>query len=115
YKLKHNNLPSRVEKVNVNNKDKIITFIKDEIIYAFNLNPLFSFENYIISIGNTKHKNYKDYKLIFSSDDNIFGGFDRVDKSILYPVFELSENNTKNYGISIYLPARTALAFERLK
>ncbi|MFN3411424.1 MAG: alpha-amylase family glycosyl hydrolase, partial [Exilispira sp.] len=54
YKLKHNNLPSRVEKVNVNNKDKIITFIKDEIIYAFNLNPLVSFENYIISIGNTK-------------------------------------------------------------
>jgi 1,4-alpha-glucan branching enzyme len=106
FKAKHYILMSKIENLNVNNKDKIITFIKDDIIYAFNLNPNISFENFRIKSGIATN-----YSLVFSSDDKDFGGFERVNKSILYPVFE-----TK-YGheISIYLPARTALAFEKVK
>ncbi|NMC68037.1 MAG: 1,4-alpha-glucan-branching enzyme [Spirochaetales bacterium] len=106
FKSKHNTFESKIKYLKVNNKDKIITFIKDDMIYAFNLNPIISFENLRIRAEETTN-----YSLVFSSDDKDFGGFERVDKSILYPVFE---NNNSN-EISIYLPARTALAFEKIK
>ncbi|HPC37834.1 MAG TPA: alpha-amylase family glycosyl hydrolase [Exilispira sp.] len=106
YKSIHNFLESKIEYLNVDNKEKLITFIKDNIVYAFNLNPDKSFEKYRIKSGKAKN-----YSLIFSSDDKEFGGFDRVDKTILYPVFE--SNN--EYNLFIYLPARTALAFEKIE
>lgn len=104
FNLKHNNIDSFAENIFVDNEKKIITFIKDEIVYAFNLHPTKSYEYYLV---NTKETN--GYKLVFSSDDKIFGGFERVDKNILYPI----KKEKNSYKISIYLPSRTALAFEK--
>lgn len=107
FNAKHFDRNFRLEYLKVNDHKKIITFIRDNIIYAFNFHPTKSFENLQINV----HKDNK-YKLIFSSDDIEFGGFNRLDKSILYPVIK---NNHGENQISIYLPARTALAFEKIE
>ncbi len=107
FNTKHFDRNFRLEYLKVNDHKKIITFIRDSIIYAFNFHPTKSFENLQINA----HKENK-YKLIFSSDDIEFGGFNRLDKSVLYPVIK---NNHGENQISIYLPARTALAFEKIE
>ncbi len=107
FNAKHNQIFYKIEYLKVDDIDKIITFIRDDIVYAFNLNPTQSFENYHLKVNKPKN-----YRLIFSSDDINFGGFDRLDKSVIYPYKILNQNE---YKIYIYLPNRTALAYEIIK
>ncbi len=106
FNQKHNRLNYKIEYLKVDDSNKTITFIRDGIVYAFNLNPVKSFENFKLEVGQPD-----DYKLIFSSDDKDFGGFERLDKEIIYRTHKI---DSKKYEISIYLPSRTALAYEKI-
>jgi 1,4-alpha-glucan branching enzyme len=52
---------------------------------------------------------------MLTTDDSEFGGFNRIDKSIVY--FSTSEGQLttlkKNY-LSLYLPARTGMVIKRM-
>lgn len=84
-----------------NNEKGILAFRKADLYFIFN----FSQESYTAITIDTKEK--KNYKIIFSSDDEEFGGFERPDKTHKY--------SSKKDGLMIYLPSRTVLVLKRTK
>ena len=68
---------------------------------------------FIFNFGNNSIENYQFYspydspvKVVFSSDDKCFGGFERIDKDYSY------QKNHDNL-ITIYIPSRTAFVLKK--
>jgi 1,4-alpha-glucan branching enzyme len=81
--------------------DQVLVFKRGDVIFAFNFNPAKSFTDYGFAIDAGR------YKLALCSDDAMFGGFARVDKSALYQTIEIGGQ----HYLKLYLPSRTAAAF----
>ncbi|MFZ2544563.1 MAG: alpha amylase C-terminal domain-containing protein [Candidatus Saccharimonadales bacterium] len=86
------------EYVLTNDGDHVMSYVRDGLVFVYNFHPEKSFENYGIYVPNG------DYKVILSSDDAKFGGFDRIDTSLTYP---------SSGQLKLYLPARTAIVLRR--
>ena len=102
--LKKHHILSSIQgrQLNMDPVNKVIIFERGNVIFAFNFHPQNSIPDYrFSSIGKG------DYKIILSSDDKRFGGFARVDASLIYPTLE-------NDQLSIYLPNRTAVAMKKI-
>lgn len=83
----------------INDSDHVLTYVRGDYFYAYNFHPTSSYTDY----GVPAPKGIYDVEL--SSDDSRYGGFERVDKDIAYPV---------DGGIlRLYLPSRTALVLRR--
>ncbi len=86
--------------------DKIIIYSKSNTVFAFNFHPTKSFEGYFVPTGSKGI-----YQAVLSSDDGIFGGQDRIDKSYKYK----TETNPDGLeGFYCYLPSRTAAVFKKI-
>ena len=95
-------LPAR--QLNMDDINKAVIFERNNLIFLFNFHPSHSIPYYRFSApmeGN--------YRVILNSDEAKYGGFERVDMSILYPVHK----DDGYQKLSIYLPNRTALVLER--
>ena len=89
----------------LHNDDKIIIYTKGDTCFAFNFHPTKSFDGYFIPVDEAG-----DYKVILSSDDTSFGGFNRIDKSVTYT----AETTPHGWiGFKCYLPSRTAVVFKK--
>jgi len=90
-----------------NNHDKVITYSRGDLLFVFNFNPTISFTDYGIPV---KGK----YKIVLDSDDPAFGGFDRIDRKVIYTSIKKAERQTLNvpFYLYLYLPSRTALVFK---
>ena len=86
----------------VHEDDKVLIYEKGNLVFAFNFHPHKSFDGYPIPT-----KKVSEYQVILSSDDGVFGGFDRVDKSVRY--------TAGNNGFRCYLPHRSAIVFKKAK
>ena len=53
-----------------------------------------------------------DYRVVLSSDDKEFGGYERVDKSVVYHTW--SKDPQLGDGFPVYVPARTALVLRKV-
>ena len=86
----------------VSQEQKIIVFYRHGLLFAFNFHPTESKPNVFVPVPIPR-----DYKVVLSSDDKLFDGFDRVEHQN-YP--------WKAYGgkpfIELYLPSRTAVVLE---
>lgn len=91
----------------LHNDDKIIIYTKGDIVFIFNFHPQKSFEGYFIPV-----ESKGDYKVILSSDDGVFGGYDRIDKSIIYKAEKTPANW---YGFPCYLPSRSAIILKNVR
>ena len=97
-----------VHRIYDNNHDKVIVFMRGDLLFAFNFHPATSFTDYGIPV---KGK----FRIVLDSDDPMFGGFDRVDRKTIYT----STRKTERYAINLpfylylYLPSRTALVFRK--
>ena len=89
----------------LHNDDKIIIYTKGDIVFVFNFHPEKSFEGYFVPV-----ESEGNYKVILSSDDGTFGGYDRIDKSITYKAEKTPENW---YGFPCYLPSRSAIVLKK--
>ncbi len=85
--------------------DKVLIYTKKKVAFAFNFNPEKSFENYFVPVEEEGF-----YKVVLSSDDSNFGGFDRVDKVYRYKAETTADGRL---GFFTYLPARTAIAYKK--
>ncbi len=85
--------------------DKVLLYTKKKNAFCFNFHPDKSFENYFVPV---EEEGY--YKLVLSSDDKRFGGFDRVDKDYLYKAETTKDGRL---GFFCYLPSRTALIYKK--
>ncbi|MDG4946094.1 alpha-amylase family glycosyl hydrolase [Weeksellaceae bacterium KMM 9713] len=81
------------------NERKILAFRKADLIFVFN----FGQESFTDFSFDTLEK--ADYNIILSSDDKDVGGFDRIDKEMVY--------SSKNHDLTLYLPSRTALVLKK--
>lgn len=87
--------------------DKTLLYTKGKTVFAFNFHPDKSFENYFVPVEEDGC-----YKVILSSDDPKFGGFDRVDKEYIYKAEKTVDNRL---GFFCYLPSRTAIVLKKQK
>ena len=88
----------------IHEDDKVLSFTKNDLIFAFNFNPTKSFESYFLPA----FKKGK-YKVIFNSDSEKFGGFNRVSEDYIY------KTEKEKLGFNCYLPNRTAIVFKKVK
>ncbi len=80
------------------NQNRILAFDKNGLVFIFNFSHE-SFEDYTIPV-----REGGMYNVIFSSDDELFGGFNRVDKKYTYEVQD---------HLQIYLPSRMAIVLKK--
>jgi len=90
-----------------NENDQILAFERGGLLMVFNFNPLKSYTDYGI------HVNPGKFKIVFDSDRPEFGGFSRVDNSIVH-FSEPMISNRHNHQLKLYLPSRTALILEKI-
>jgi len=87
--------------LNADEENKTIVFERNNLIFVFNWGQK-SLPDYQIDVKNTG-----DYKIIFSTDEKRFGGFENVDMNTLFP----SEKNDEKVTMKIYNVARTASVY----
>ncbi|GHU63580.1 1,4-alpha-glucan branching enzyme [Bacteroidia bacterium] len=101
---------SAIRKVWDNEKDQILAFQREDLIFVFNFNPDISFPGYGFLTPPGK------YKVALNTDNPAFGGFGLVDDSgehftIFDPLYE-GENKA---WLKLYVPARTAMVLRKEK
>jgi 1,4-alpha-glucan branching enzyme len=88
--------------------EKVIAFEVGDLLFLFNFHPNRSFNDY--RIGYANNSNTDLMKIILSSDDKEFGGYDRIDKNTEYRL-EPIVWDTRKASLLVYLPSRTCLIF----
>jgi 1,4-alpha-glucan branching enzyme len=76
-------------------------------IFAFNFSPSNSYEGYYITVPRAGA-----YKVILSTDEKSFGGWDRISTEYAYCATKQPDGKNR---LQIYLPSRTAVCLERVK
>ncbi len=104
---RENILEIKAENRWIHQDDKIIIYNKGDVIFAFNFNPDKSFDGYFVPVV-TEGK----YRIILSTDDGTFGGFDRVDKEYIY---EAKKTPADWVGFQCYLPSRSAIVLKKIE
>jgi len=91
-----------------NDYDKVIAFIRGDLLVVFNFHPVKSFTDYGIPV---KGK----FRIVLDSDDPAFGGFDRVNRSAFYTSARKTERPTLDqpFYLYLYLPSRSAMVLKR--
>jgi len=97
-----------VSRIYENTPDKVIAFMRGELLFVFNFHPVNSYTGYGIPV---KGK----FRIILDSDAPEFGGFDRVERSTVFRSIAKEERNILNapFYLYLYLPSRTALVLKR--
>jgi 1,4-alpha-glucan branching enzyme len=97
-----------INRITENNYDKVIAFTRGDYLFVFNFNPVTSFTDYGIPVTGK-------FKIVIDSDNPRFGGFNRIDRSVIYSSIRKSERHTLNvpFTLYLYLPSRTAQVFRK--
>ena len=90
----------------IDEKAKILAFVRGDLLYAFNFHPTESATNFFLHAHRTGEG---EYKAIFSTDEANFGGQDRIDKKYVYSTV----SDKRGLGFEIYLPCRSAVVFRK--
>ena len=88
----------------IHEADKLLVFSRGNNLFVFNFDPSRSYEGYFIptpAIGK--------YRAVLSTDDEAFGGHNRIDKNYRY----VTEESNGSFGIKLYIPSRTATVFKK--
>ena len=72
--------------------DKVIVFERAGLLFVFNFHPANSFADYRVGVDVAG-----EYKIVLSSDDKQFGGFDNVDVNAKFVTTPLEWNGRKNW------------------
>ncbi|MBA4322297.1 MAG: 1,4-alpha-glucan-branching enzyme, partial [Odoribacter sp.] len=104
-KLLENNGVNRIAE---NNFDKVIAFSRGDYLFVFNFHPVNSFTDYGLPLTGK-------FKIVLDSDDPRFGGFNRIDRSVIYKSVSKTERHKLSvpFTLYLYLPARTAIVFKK--
>src|SRR5699024_3079444 len=92
------------DQLNMDEENKVIIFSRGDLVFIFNFHPTGSIFDYKFQPPKPG-----SYKILLSSDDQVFGGFERVDTRIEYGTFE---DNGREV-LSLYLTNRTALVLKK--
>lgn len=79
--------------------DQVLVFVRGNLVWAFNFSPTRSYPDLAVDVSAGR------YAIALDSDAPMFGGFNRVDRSLEYTASAAGQ-------LRIYLPSRTGLVFE---
>ena len=88
--------------------DQILAFEKKGCVFVFNFHPTRSQTGLFVPVPEKG-----DYQVILSTDDKTFGGYQNIDKSVVYHTW--AHDPQMGDGFVIYLPARTAVVLRRVE
>lgn len=83
--------------------DKVIVFERGGLLFVFNFHHTESFSDYRIGVDTAG-----TYRVILSTDDTEFGGFNRIDKNTRFFTTPMEWNGRSNWT-HVYVPSRTAM------
>jgi len=88
--------------------NEILVYSRGKYLFVFNFHPSQSFADYGIPMDASK------YKIVLDTDDERFGGQNRIDRQMTYYTIPLTGLTSQHY-LRLYLPARTGLVLEKLE
>ncbi len=91
-----------------NEPDKVLAFLRGNLLFVFNFNPTQSFEAYGILVPPAS-----TWQHLFDTDEARFGGQNRIEKGATYTPSLVPQNDELVQQIKLYLPARSALVLQR--
>ena len=96
----HGTLSAELHQLYVDEERKVLIFERGNSIFAFNFNPVASFENFTFRASDG------EYAMAFNSDERRFGGFSRLQED--------ERHSTTNHELSMYLPCRCAVVLDKV-
>jgi len=93
-----------VHYLNIHQGDSVVSFIRNDTLFVFNFSPDKSYTDYLLPAATGS------YKLLFSSDDQKFGGQSRLDPKTHY--FTADQDGISK--LQVYLPTRTAFVLTKV-
>jgi 1,4-alpha-glucan branching enzyme len=93
--------------IKIDDADKILSFRKRNFIFVFNFHPSQSYTGYKLAVDQGK------YKYLLSTDEDRFGGFNRLDTNTIYRT-TIERSFGLKQGLNLYLPARSAIILENI-
>ena len=97
-----------IRKLKLDNSDKIIAFERGNLWLFFNIHPTNSYSGYGIEVMPGK------YRLLLNSDEERFGGDNRLLPNQEYFTVAEKDNNALKHELKLYLPCRTVLVLTKL-
>lgn len=95
-----------VQEIWKHDNDQILAFMRGDLLFVLNFNPVKSFTEYGIVVPKGS------YSVVLDSDSASFGGQDRNDDSIVHYTDSYGFPDKSNQGrLFLYIPARTAFIF----
>ncbi len=95
-----------INRIYSSTNDSIIAFTRGDMLFVFNFHPGNSYSDYRIPIAGR-------YKLILNTDNNTYGGFNRVKGDMLYISSRRKEAPlSEPPSLPLYLPSRCGLIFK---
>jgi 1,4-alpha-glucan branching enzyme len=104
YILEHEN----IRLVHENVPQKVIAFIRNEILFVFNFSPNDSFQDYAIQTDPGK------YEIILNTDSKQFGGNGFVDETMTYFTTNIGTKKMINNILKLYIPARCGIVLKKI-
>ncbi|MCH5347295.1 MAG: alpha amylase C-terminal domain-containing protein, partial [Muribaculaceae bacterium] len=99
-----------IRKLIDNDGDQILAFMRGDLVFVFNFNPVKSFMGYGLLAPQG------EYELVLDSDNGRYGGFDNVDdvQHHLTQPDPLYIDQDKGW-LKVYIPARSAQVYRKVK
>ena len=91
-----------------NEADQVLAFTRGSLLFVFNFHPSVSYTDYGLPAAAGA------YRIILTTDDDRYGGFGRIDQSLVY--FSRcygAEPGAADNCLRLYLPSRTAGVWQR--
>ena len=95
-------------KLVANEPDKVLAFVRGDLLFVFNFNPVKSFEDYGVIVPPAS-----DWKHAFDTDEPRFEGQGRIMPGMTYSPSLVLDRGELVQQIKLYLPARTAIVLKR--
>ncbi|KAI5965404.1 GLC3 [Candida pseudojiufengensis] len=96
-----------------NEKDKVLVFERNGLLFIFNFNPTQSFPDYKVGVEIPG-----TYEIILNSDESKFGGHDRIKDNENGKKQHFFTNddgwNNRSNSLMVYIPSRTAIVLKKV-
>ena len=91
-----------------NDGDKVLAFVRGDLLFVFNFNPTQSFTDYGVLVPPASR-----WRHLFDTDELCFGGQGRIAGNQAYDPVLVQDRGELVQQVKLYLPARTALVLMR--
>ena len=107
---KNRNSRLRPIRLAANEPDKVLAFIRGDLLFVFNFNPVKSFEGYGVMVPPATKWRHR-----FDTDETRFGGQGRIASGRTYEPQLVDDGKELVQQIKLYLPARTACVLSHVR